>query len=186
MMCLADDFKQLRKRNGMSQQEFGAIFGYRKSTISDIERKKKEVPEFMVSKAVQEFNDLSLALEKCQECKNNQFIPAKVDVDSSPAEVLDILIEEFEEAKQAAKKAKRDLKLYNRKSRKSLNKTEFLKLVDCTEQIYDPMTGIVKWLEVFQENYGGNAKEIRSRNTTKLYDNGAKRNNSPAGTDELK
>lgn len=111
-------------------------------------------------------------------------MPAKVDVDSSPAEVLDIVFEEFEEGIAAAKKARRDLKLYNRKNRESLNKTEFLKLVDCTEQIYDPMTGIVKWLEMFQESYEGDVKEIRSRSTTKLYDNGAKRNNSPAGTDE--
>ncbi|WP_018249749.1 helix-turn-helix domain-containing protein [Orenia marismortui] len=185
-MCVARELRNVRESLGMNQGEFGALIGYGRTSISDMEKGDKEIPDFVISKAVSKFNALGLALEKCQECSCNYFVPAKVDIDSSPVEVLDILIEEFEEGIQAAKKAKKELKLHNKRSREFLSEAEFRKLTDCTEQIYDPMTGIVKWLEVFQEKYKGNVKETKSKNITKLYDNGAKRKNSPVAADELK
>ncbi|OCL28637.1 hypothetical protein U472_00330 [Orenia metallireducens] len=173
-MQLAIELKNIRNELGLSQEEFGQIFSYSKSTISNIEAGKKDVPEFMVQKAVNEFKLMGLALEKCKECECNHFIPERVDIDSTPSEVLDVIIEECQEAIKAATQAKKELKLHNKKSRDWLNENEFKKLVNYTEQIYDPVTGIFKWLELFQRNYKGSVEEIRSRNTTKLYDNGAK------------
>lgn len=63
-MCVSEEIKNLRIRNDMSQEEFGALFGFGRTSVSEMERKKKEAPDFMVDEAVQEFNDLSLALEK--------------------------------------------------------------------------------------------------------------------------
>jgi len=182
-VCLATEFKNIRQTSGMNQGEFGAIFGFGRTSISDMENKLKEIPSFAISKAVKKFNALGLALEKCQECDCNFFIPARVDIDSSPAELLEVLEEELEEALESVRKTK-NLKLYNKKDSTSLTESELRKLDDYTEQLYDIIPGVFKWLEIYSHNYKRDTRKIKSKNITKMYNNGAKRK-TPAATGEI-
>ncbi|TDX49131.1 helix-turn-helix domain-containing protein [Orenia marismortui] len=186
-MCLATVLKETRINLGLSQTEFGQLVGYSKSSISDMERKKERIPDFVVDKVVKKSKSWRLGVEKCQECKTNIFCAPYLDTaNKNPFAVLVKLKEELNEAMEAVDELL-TMGIINKRSREDLTDKEFEIMTELLEQVYDVNPASQFAILRFAEKYELDPVRTKSKNIFKLKKNGAlKRNNSPATTDELR
>ncbi|WP_018249823.1 helix-turn-helix domain-containing protein [Orenia marismortui] len=184
-MCVASELKNVRESLGMSQGEFGAIVGFGRTSISNMEKKEKDIPDFVVEQVVKKTKSWKLAVEKCQECRTNIFCAPYLDsANDNPFSVLVKLKEELSEAMDAVDELM-TMGIINKRGREDLSDREFQKTGDLLEQVYDVGPASQFTILRFAEEYDLDPVRIRSRNKMKLEKNGAiKRKNSPAPTDE--
>ena len=172
-MCVATVMKEVRKDAGMSQTDFGRLTGYSKSAISDMERKKADIPEIVIKKTAKRLGSWRLAIEKCQECSTNIFCAPYLDgANDNHIAVLAKLQEELEEATEAIQNIF-DMNLINKKKRDDLTEQEMDMLEDYFDQIYDVGPAIQFAILRFAELFELDPERIRLRNEKKLHGNGA-------------
>ena len=175
-MCLGSETRRVRNENNLSLKEFGALVGYGKSSISDMERKNK-VPSCVVKQAAKKLNAFELEVEKCQECDNNLFTaPYLNTANNNPITILNKLKEELEEAIEATDELLEMQSVkYMLNNPKELEATEVQKekIVDLLEQIYDVGPGSQFAILIFSKLINFDPERFKQRSEQKLQENGA-------------
>ncbi|PKL00042.1 MAG: hypothetical protein CVV56_07970 [Tenericutes bacterium HGW-Tenericutes-1] len=169
-MCVATVIKEARESNKLTQDQMAYKFGVSRSTYSAYERKTRPIPDDLVLKIADEFNDQQIIAEFSYE-KGTEFfnVPVLDNVDKYPQVVMDILIEEASEMIKALLQIKNIIK--NKTRADQIGKDVFERLMEQEEQVGDVYTAL-KMHFITMQKYGVNVKDVERRCVIKLRNKG--------------
>lgn len=71
--CEADILLDVRARAGMTQEQLGAVIGYDRSMISNMEHRRRQIPDEVLSNLQERLEDDVAAMQICAHCKRGGF-----------------------------------------------------------------------------------------------------------------
>lgn len=172
--------REERERVGLSQSQVAAACNVDRSMISNYERGVARIPKDVVSKAIRVLGSRKLQAQKCFECQVNALAMPYLDkVDMHPMTVLNVLLEELEEAKYALK----TLELANKRSGRDLTDQDRESMAYAAEQSVDLLAGINTLLSSWHDWYDFDVDEQAAAGCEKLFERGyaTRQSYEPAG-----
>jgi transcriptional regulator with XRE-family HTH domain len=92
--------RETRARYGLTQEELGAMIGYDRSMVSNMENGRRGVQEVTLAQACDKLKDVLMSARICQGCTAGGFLAGVVvpmDLDGHPAEIHDVIEQEYKE-----------------------------------------------------------------------------------------
>lgn len=140
-MCFIDSMIQLRNERNMSQKLLGNMCGVTQAAISKYERKIDTIPTDIAYKVTEILKSPRLRKELIFEKRAEYYnVPTPNNVDDYIVTVLDVLIEEFKEAANAAEELKGLIR--NKKSDKQIDEARWKEIIKCEIQLVDPLPAL--------------------------------------------
>jgi len=152
-MAFHNQYREGRKASPYSQKELGVLIGTTQSNISKYENGDRPIPDDLVIKTLKILKNprlkIAYEVEKQSSIIN---IPLLNNVDENEVVILDVLIEEAEEAIASANELKRLIR--NRKSREEFSLSEWDRFMEYEEQIADLFPALKLHFVVMAERFG--------------------------------
>lgn len=166
---LGEILREERERLGLTQRELAATAHVDRANISRYENGVVPIPHDVLCKAVKAMGSHKLRAQACFECQISTLTMPYLDlVDMHPVVVIDVLLEELEEAKYALKV----LKLVNKRTHSDLTAKDREDMAYAGEQVIDILAAIHTLLASFSEWYGFDVDHQAIRGYEKLFEKG--------------
>jgi len=165
-MPVAERLKEHRERENLTQTQMANLINVSRSTYGAYERGTRTIPDDVIAKAVNEFENPEILAEFAYDRGTEFFnVPVLDNVDKHPLVVIDVLIEEASEMIKALMQIRRAIK--NKHSADQIKKEDFKVLMEHEEQVGDVYAAL-KMHFVTMSKFGVNVKDVERMCIRKL------------------
>jgi len=169
MSLIGEVLRQERERLRLTQQEVAAAVHVDRSMISHWERGTMPVPHEMACSLIQALGSHRLRAQVCFECRANFLAMPFLDrVDMHPMVVVQVLMEELQEAHEALGR----LRLANKRSGEQLTDKDRQDMEYAGEQVIDLLAAINTLLSGWQDWYDFDVERQAIKGYEKLFARG--------------
>lgn len=166
---LGEILREERERVGLTQRELASTACVDRANISRYENGVVPIPHDVLCRAVKVMGSHKLRAQACFECQISTLTMPYLDlVDMHPMVVIDVLLEELEEAKVALLA----LKLNNKRTDSDLAPRDREAMEHAAEQLIDLIAGINTLFASWQQWYVFDEGLAAHRHREKLYARG--------------
>lgn len=167
-MCFVESVKAIRESRGLSQAALASSVGVTQAAISKYEKKGRPIPEDVAIKITEVLKSPRLYAEYLYENKLEFFnSPLLNNVDDHLVLVLDVLVDELTEAKEAAIENARLLR--NKRKDADIDRHSWQKIIENEMQILDLYANIKLHLIRMDETFEKfSIKDLEQRHKGKL------------------